>query len=655
MHKGYRGTDGIYAGRGFRALALLVSVAALLGLVGCNQTGLSQAEPTIQAQKAAANDNSMQAIKEARLAREELPGKTHYQRACATCHEGQVKKAPHREMLGLMTPEAILGTLTGGLMQMQGAALSEDQQKQVAEYLGGRALGNAQSADLPKCDADQQLDLQKPIAAKNWGLNLTNDRAVNAEQAGVDGSSVASLEPAWAVAFPGANRARSQPLLAGGLMFVGSHGGSVYALDEASGCQVWRYEAAAEVRTGFALSQWEPGNQAKPGLYFGDVLGNVYRLDASSGEESFRVRADEHPNATITATPSLLDDTLYVPVSSLEVSLAVDPAYPCCTFRGSVVALDAVTGEERWKTYTIEETPAEQSKNSAGTPMMGPSGAVVWNSPSIDVARGQLYVGTGENMSSPATLTSDAIIALDLQTGAVRWSFQATANDVWNTACDTDQPASCPPENGPDFDFGAATILAAGRDGRELVLAGQKSGFVHALDPDSGKLVWQTRVGRGGIQGGVHFGMAAANGQLFVPITDMADGREYDNPARPGLHALDISSGKLQWYTPAPDVCAGRASCHPGFSQAISTAGGLVYAGGMDGVLRVYRAQDGEELFELDATKDFKSLTGEQASGGSFGGAAGPIVSNGRVYISSGYGIYNHMTGNLLLALEIDE
>ena len=651
MHIGYQRSNGR---NGLRGLSILVPMLLMLTIAGCQQTDVAKEDVVAGTGQVGADDNSMQAIKEARLAREALPGKAHYQHACASCHEGQVKKAPHREMLGLMTPEAILGTLTSGLMQIQGAVLTPEQRDAVAEYLGGRALGEAKSADLPKCDAGQGLELAAPIAAQNWGLSLTNDRAVGTAQAGVDHNTVASLEPAWAIAFPGANRARSQPLLAGGLMFVGSHGGSVYALDQASGCQVWRYEAAAEVRTGFALSQWNPEQPAtKPGLYFGDVLGNVYRLDASTGSQSFRVRADEHPNATITATPSLLEDTLYVPVSSLEVSLAVDPAYPCCTFRGSVVALNAATGETRWKTYTIAQTPTVQSQNSAGTPMYGPSGAVVWNSPSIDVARGQLYVGTGENMSSPATLTSDAIIALDLATGSIRWTFQATANDVWNTACDTDQPASCPPENGPDFDFGAATILAAGHNGRELVLAGQKSGLVHALDPDSGKLVWQTRVGRGGIQGGVHFGMAAAGGQLFVPITDMADGRDYDNPARPGLHALDISTGELQWYTPTPDVCAGRSACHPGFSQAISAAGGLVYAGGMDGVLRVYKAHDGEQLFELDATRKFAAVNGEQASGGSFGGAAGPVVSDGRVYISSGYGIYNHMAGNLLLALKV--
>lgn len=631
---------------------LLAAIFAVV-LTGCNQThhlgNTSEAEP----QAAAVDDNSMQAIKDVRLARESLPGKAHYQQVCANCHEGQVKKAPHREMLGLMTPEAILGTLNGGLMQMQSAALNAAQRQEVAEYLGGRALGEAQSADLAKCTAGEQLDLSSPIPAQNWGLNLTNNRDVSAAQAGVDDTTVADLEPAWAVAFPGANRARSQPLLAGGLMFVGSHGGNVYALDQASGCQVWRYEAAAEVRTGFAISRWDPQRaQAKPGLFFGDVLGNVYRVDASTGAGLFRVRADEHPNATITGTPSLLEDTLFVPVSSLEVSLAVDPTYPCCTFRGSVVALDAATGDTRWKTYTIAEAATEQSKNSAGTPMFGPSGAVIWNSPSIDVARGQLYVGTGENMSSPATLTSDSIMALDLATGAVRWTFQATAQDAWNTACDTDQPASCPVENGPDFDFGAATILAAGDDGRELVLAGQKSGMVHALDPDSGALVWQTRVGRGGIQGGVHFGMAAADGMLFVPISDMADGREYAHPSRPGVHALDISTGNIKWYASVPDVCAGRAQCHPGISQAITSAAGLVYAGGMDGVLRVFRAQDGKQVYELDSTQEFTTASGESARGGSFGGAAGPIVSNGHVYISSGYGIYNHMTGNLLLALK---
>jgi polyvinyl alcohol dehydrogenase (cytochrome) len=287
--------------------------------------------------------------------------------------------------------------------------------------------------------------------------------------------------------------------------------------------------------------------------------------------------------------------------------------------------------------------------------MYGPSGAVVWNSPAIDAERGQLYVATGENMSSPATKTSDAVFAIDLDDGAVNWVFQATENDVWNTACDTDTDHSCPPEGGPDFDFGAAAILVTTSEGQDLVIAGQKSGVVHALDPDSGKLMWQTRVGRGGIQGGVHFGMAASGDTLFVPVSDMADGRTYEHPAKPGLHALDIRTGTLMWYAPAPDTCNGRNFCHPGISQAITAAGDLVYAGGMDGVVRVHDAETGDVVWEFDTTQTFATVAGTETSGGSFGGGAGPIVQNGTLILSSGYGLYNHMAGNLLLVLEAED
>ena len=194
-------------------------------------------------------------------------------------------------------------------------------------------------------------------------------------------------------------------------------------------------------------------------------------------------------------------------------------------------------------------------------------------------------------------------------------------------------------------------MLLTASDGRELVIGGQKSGIVHAVNPDDGSVVWQTRVGRGGIQGGVHFGMAAAGDRLFVPISDMADGREYDTPDRPGLHALDIRTGEILWSALNPDACNSRDFCHPGVSQAVTAAGSLVYAGSMDGVLRVHDMETGAVLWELDSTADFATITGETTQGGSFGGAAGPIVHHGDLAISSGYGIYNHMAGNLLLVL----
>ena len=490
-----------------------------------------------------------QAAADAVRAREALPGRGDYVTYCAHCHDGPVKKAPHREMIALMTPEAILATMTDGIMRAEAAPLDDAERARVAEYLGGRPLGSVATTAIPACSTDVALDTDAPPRVANWGMQKSNHRYVPPPIAGLTRSDLQTLKPRWALNFPGANRARSQPLLAGGLLFTGSHGGVVYALDPRTGCSVWTFQASGEVRTGFAIDPWARGAAGEPNVYFGDVLGNVYAVSARSGTLTWRARADEHPNATITGTPSLHDGRLYAPVSALEVSLAVDPTYECCTFRGSVVAYDARNGERLWQTYTIKQAPVPQSRNAAGTIMRGPSGAVIWNSPAIDAARGQLYVGTGENMSSPATLTSDAIFAIDLASGAVNWVFQATANDVWNTACDTDTPQSCPPEGGPDFDFGAATILASTTDGRDLVLAGQKSGAVHALDPDSGALVWQNQVGRGGIQGGIHFGMAAHGDTLFVPITDMPDGRTYSQPARPGLHALDIRTGESRDIT----------------------------------------------------------------------------------------------------------
>jgi len=276
---------------------------------------------------------------------------------------------------------------------------------------------------------------------------------------------------------------------------------------------------------------------------------------------------------------------------------------------------------------------------------------VIWNSPAIDAQRNQLDVGTGENMSSPATKTSDAIFAIDLASGAVNWVFQATENDVWNVACDTEADHSCPPEGGPDFDFGAATMLLTTSEGRQLVLAGQKSGVVHALDPDNGALVWQNQVGRGGVQGGVHFGMAAAGDMLFVPISDMPDGREYDIPEKPGLHAVDLKTGTLKWYVPTPDRCASRLYCYPGISQAVTATDDLVFAGGMDGILRVHEAETGNVLWEIDTTQRFTTISGEETTGGSFGGGAGPVLSGNTLLLASGYGIYNHMAGNLLLML----
>ncbi len=625
--------------------SLLASTLLVLGAIslsGCSNSELQSGKDI--------DPNSQQAMRAAEQARDSLPGKAHYERACAACHEGAIERAPHRQMLVLMTPETILRALTSGLMQAQSSQLSDEQKRDVAEYLGGRSVA-ASSPAYTACDAGApKLAATQAIKTRNWGLTPDNKRHLTSDITSITGSNANELKPLWAFAFNGANRARSQPLFVGDLLITGSHSGEVLALDAASGCVRWQFQAASEVRTGIIGDETQgPAGQL---LYFGDVLGTVYAISATTGKEQWRTRADTHPNATITGTPSLFEDRLYVPVSALEVSNAVDPLYECCTFRGSVVAMNRQTGAIEWQTHTIAQPPTSQGKNASGTTQYGPSGAVVWNSPSIDTKRRRLYVGTGENASSPATKTSDALMAMNLSDGSIAWSWQGTARDAWNTACDSLTPDNCPEENGPDYDFGAATLIATTSDGRDLVIGGQKSGVVHAIVADTGKHLWSQRVGRGGIQGGIHFGIAADSQRIYVPVTDMPDGRTYPDPARPGVHALNIDTGEPLWYAKSPNVCNARAFCHPGVSQSISVINDMVLAGGMDGVVRGYNVASGKLVYELDTTADFVTVNGATTAGGAFGGAAGPVAQNNRVALSSGYGLYNHMPGNLLLMLE---
>lgn len=334
-----------------------------------------------------------------------------------------------------------------------------------------------------------------------------------------------------------------------------------------------------------------------------------------------------------------------------SLAAPADPDYACCTFQGGVAAYAAGSGRQLWKGRTIDKPPSLVGRNAAGTDRLAPSGAPVWNTPSIDAERGLLYVGTGENYSSPANAFSDAIVALRLDTGAIAWHRQMTAGDAWNMGCETAARINCPPEDGPDFDFGAATIIARDGEGRDVLLAGQKSGQVYALDLSRrGALRWRRKLGRGGIQGGVHFGMAVHGQTLYVPMSDFDGGPRWPGIARPGMFAVDITSGKTLWYTAHADHCRGRAFCQPGISAAATSIPGAVLGGAMDGVLRAYAADTGEVLWSFDTAREFAATDGGVARGGSMGGASGAVPSGDMLFVNSGYGIYFHMPGAALLA-----
>jgi len=575
---------------------------------------------------------------------------------CAACHVSGVGHAPSVYILKIMTPESIYNALTNGAMRVQAQNLADADKKAVAVFLAGHSVGGDSKLTPPACQgASADFDFKQTPAFSAWGLTAANTRHIATKTAGIDAHNVGRLHLKWAVGFEGALRVRSQPALAGGALYLGAQDGRVYALDRASGCERWKFTASAEVRTGIVVSTWKAGDAtAHPALYFGDIVGNVYALDAVTGKEIWRDRADPHPSTTLTASPALYEGRLYVPVSSLEEGAAGEK-YDCCTFRGSMIAFDARTGKRIWQSYLIDE-PKLLGTNAAGSKLYGPSGIALWNTPAIDAKRGVMYFGSGDNYSSPTTKNSDAVIAMDLRTGKIKWVYQALELDAWNGGCAQKGVTACPKENGPDFDFGAAAILATAKNGHQFVLAGQKSGEVYALEPATGKLVWKTRIGHGGILAGVYFGMATTGNAVFVPIHDAPDGRQYALPAQPGLFALDLFTGKNLWQAPmSADVCKDRGPlCAPGINAAVTATDDLVFAGASDGRLRIHDAATGNILWQYDTTPSVKTIGGGVAHGGSMGGGAGPIPYQGDLIVESGYGFAGRMPGNVLLVFGVD-
>ncbi|MEM7016618.1 MAG: PQQ-binding-like beta-propeller repeat protein [Pseudomonadota bacterium] len=590
-----------------------------------------------------------------------MPGFALYEKHCASCHRGTVPKAPHESFLELMSRQSLLNSMNDGLMKTQSAGLSAQEKGEVADYLA--RLSTAQNGDLPKapqCQGDAaKFDLSRPPPAIGWGHDTA--RFSPTEIAGLAAADIPKLKLKWAFAFPNALRARSQPSVGMGAVFVGSQQGTVYALDLETGCVRWAFEANAEVRNGIVLSTWQADEKPAdpPMAFFGDIIARVYAVNALTGELIWSAKVDSHPNATLTATAALLNERLYVPVSSLEVTVAADPTYECCTFRGKVIALNARTGEVLWEHYAIPEAPAEVGKTEVGTKILAPSGAPVWNSPALDHARNLLYFGTGENYSSPADGNSDAVIAVDLDTGERRWQYQTTSKDAWNVACTLDNNPNCPEENGPDFDHGSSMILVRKPNGKDVLVTGHKGGEVYGLDPENqGKMLWRVRVGEGGIQGGVHFGMAVDGTRIYAPINDMIDtgGGQAIDPAKaqPGVHAIDAETGKVLWSHIQENVCnKDWEFCDPGVSAPVAAIPGAVFAGHLDGYLRAYDGETGKVIWEFNTAKPVKTVSGAESSGGGMSGS-GPVVIDGHMITNSGYGIYNHHPGNLLMVFSVD-
>ena len=580
-----------------------------------------------------------------------VDGMALYQAHCAACHDGQVPRAPHMITFSTIGAATILNAMNNGVMRAQAAALSASEREVLAGFLAGEAMAPPKPI-LACSDPMSELASVDAAAMQGWGGNAENHR--HSDGAGLDRNNVDQLALKWVFAYPGALRARSQPLVHDGVIFVGSQSGDIYALDLESGCAHWTYSAGAEVRSSLSLGR-VPGRD-DPVLYMGDFSATVHAIDASDGSLIWRSSVGDHPDATITGSPKLHEGSLYVPISSSEWATAADPGYACCTFRGGVVSVDATSGELNWRAHVIDQPAAETGEtNPFGAVRKGPAGAPVWNSPTIDAKRGVLYVGTGEAYTSPAADTSDAVLAFSLATGERQWAKQLLGGDAWNMACFIGEAANCPEEDGPDLDIGASTVLWSGGD-RDYLLVGQKSGDVYALDPDKGgAVVWHNKVGRGGFLGGVHWGMSVNEDSLFVPIADTTITGRFTGPVSPGIHALDPTSGEVRWYTPSAPDCEGKSPipvCDQGMSAAITSTDQLIFAGSLDGNLNVYDSLSGEILWSFDTFGDFESVSGDTALGGSIE-SDGPVLYKGHVLINSGYQFGARMPGNALMVFSL--
>jgi len=575
-------------------------------------------------------------------------GRALFEEACARCHNGDDPRAPSLDALRRRSPQAIVDALTAGSMRYEGLSLGGDERRAIAEYITGRKLrGTVVGATLGACGKRTPLgDPFAPTFWNGWGASLENTHFQPAEQAGLTAAQVPRLHLKWAFGFPDTASAWAQPTIAGGRLFIGSQSGIVYSLDAASGCIVWTFAAKAGVRAAISIGRRAGSGRAQAySAYFSDQQGYVYAVDAATGRLLWTRKADDHPLVRLTGAPALTGDRLYVPTSSYEEG-GRQPGHPCCSFRGSLVAFDARTGDVVWKSYTIAEAPHLLRTYADGTELRGPAGGAIWSAPTIDARRGAVYVGTGNTYSGAAQPTTDAVLAFDLKTGQLRWSHQmaTTTPDVFGCVAGE---ANCGERSGPDFDIGASPVLAHLPNGRDLVVAGQKSGVVVALDPDKkGQQVWRYRAGGGSGLGGIQWGIAADASRVYVPVAEIY------NPTPGGLHAIDLATGERAWYAPPPaTLTCGKVSrsCSGAQFSAVTVIPGVVFSPSNDGAVRGYSTTDGSVVWEFDTNREFKTLNGVRAKGGSMNGPA-PVVAGGMLYIGSGYGAFGLRPGNVLLA-----
>jgi polyvinyl alcohol dehydrogenase (cytochrome) len=576
-----------------------------------------------------------------------------FQTQCAGCHGvvTPIGDAPTAWTIRTMTPERINAALQG--RTHHGRALTDIQARRVGEFMGGRPLGSRDAGEakaMPnQCRANPPMtDPSQSPGWNGWSNDLANTRFQPAAAARLSATDVPRLTLKWAFGFPFGETSSAQPTVVSGRVFAASDNGYLYSLDAKTGCVYWSYQQGSIVRNSPAVGAVAGQGQGAPrwAVFLGDGHAYVHAVDAQTGRLLWRVRVDEHPVARITAGVKYHDGRVYVPVSGSEEFSAGNVEYPCCTSRGAVVALDANTGKQIWKTYNVDE-PKPWKKNPNGVQLYGPSAGGIWAAPTIDPVRGAVYVGTGDAVTPPESLLTDAVMAMDLKTGKVLWSWRSVDYDLFMGGCGgATRSEACPSPMGPDFDIGNSPMLVTLPNGKRALFAGLKNADIVALDPDDGgKLLFRVNplgakpgtLGRGG-RGAIVWGGAAS------------EGRVYYGTGAPGLAAVQAATGMNAWLFTSPGLRGGSA----GLGAAPTAIPGVVFEGASDGQLFAVSSNDGTRLWQFNTAQDFDTVNKVKARGGAIN-TSGAVIVDGMVYVSSGYAIIaGASAGNVLLAFGVE-
>jgi polyvinyl alcohol dehydrogenase (cytochrome) len=630
-----------------------VFTAGWIGIMGCVLSASPQqgAAPAAPAPGAGARGGAAGGQRGAPALPGTESGWSAFQTRCAVCHlNPTVDLAPPATVIREMTPERIFESLTTGSMKEESQGLSDPQKRRIAEFMAGRPMGSSKAGnakDMPnQCRTNPAMADPAASAGWNgWGNDGANTRFQPAAAARLTAAEVPRLKLKWAFGFPTGESSNAPPTVVAGRVFAGSDNGFIYSLDAATGCVYWSHEGGSIVRGSLTVGPISGQGNARYAVYYGDGHANIFAVNAQDGRLLWKTKVDNHVVARITAGSRYHDGKLFVPVSSSEEFSSGTPDYPCCTSRGSIVALDANTGKIVWKTFVVPGELKAYKIQSNGVVLYGPAGGGVWATPTIDPVRNAVYISTGDAVTFPAPDTTDGILAVDITTGKRLWAYQADSKDVYMGGCNGPvRSEACPNPMGPDLDIGNSPILKTLPGGKRALLVGTKQGHVIAVDPDNnGALLYRRLASTGApiVEGGGRGGTIVWGGAAD-------DQKVYYGAAGPvGLVAFDLATGEKSWSFTAP-TGGGNLGAAP------TAIPGVVFQGSSNGRLFAVSSADGKQIWEFNTAQEFSTVNNVPARGGAFA-ASGPVIVGGMVFVSSGYGILSGASaGNALLAFGVE-